>query len=83
VKQDGSHFGCGILVDPSSVVDFAEADGNVLVATKIAPGGMATYWAGFGWDKSGDFATDGDWDRYLDLAAQRIRSPLAVSVSTK
>ena len=83
VKADGSHFGCGIIVDPPSVEDVAEADGNVLVVTTIAAGGAATYYAGFGWDRSGDFATDGDWDRYLDLAAQRIRSPLAVSVAAK
>lgn len=83
VKADGSHFGCGIIVDPGRVVDFAEADGNVLIVTGVAADGVVTYYAGSGWDKSGDFKTVDDWDRYLDQAAQRIRSPLAVSVAAR
>jgi len=42
-----------------------------------------TYYAGSGWDKSGDFKAVDDWDRYLDQAAQRIRSPLAVSLAAR
>jgi pectinesterase len=83
VKADGSHFGCGIIVEPGEVVDYVEADGNVLVVTGVAPGGVATYYAGSGWDKSGDFKVVDDWDRYLDQAAQRIRSPLAVSLAAR
>jgi hypothetical protein len=83
VKADGSHFGCGIIVDPGEAVDYAEADGNVLVVTGVAPGGVAAYYASSGWDKSGDYKTVDDWDRYLDLAAQRIRSPLTVSVTAR
>jgi len=83
VKADGSNFGCGIVVEPAQVAEFAEADGNVLVVTSVAPDGVATYYAGLGWDRSGDFKTVDDWDRYLDQAAQRIRSPLAVSVTAR
>jgi len=83
VKADGSHFGCGIIVEPGEVVDYVEADGNVLVVTGVAPGGVATYYAGSGWDKSGDFKVVDDWDRYLDQAARRIRSPLAVSLAAR
>jgi hypothetical protein len=83
VKADGSHFGCGVIVDPGQVVDFAEADGNVLIVTGVAADGLVTYYAGSGWDKSGDFNTVDDWDGYLDQAAKRIRSPLAVSVASR
>jgi hypothetical protein len=83
VKTDGSHFGCAIVVEPAQAAEFAEADGNVLVVTSVAPGGVVTYYAGSGWDKSGDFTAVDDWDRYLDQAAQRIRSPLAVSVAAR
>ena len=83
VKADGSHFGCAIVVEPAQAAEFAEADGNVLVVTSVAPGGVVTYYAGSGWDKSGDFTAVDDWDRYLDQAAQRIRSPLAVSVAAR
>jgi pectinesterase len=83
VKADGSHFGCAIVVEPAQVAEFAEADGNVLVVTGVAADGLVTYYAGSGWDRSGDFKAVDDWDRYLDLAAQRIRSPLAVSVAAR
>jgi hypothetical protein len=83
VKADGSHFGCGVIVDPARLADFAEADGNVLVITGLSAGSDVTYYAGSGWDKSGDFKTVEDWDRHLDQAALRLRSPLAVSVAAK
>ncbi len=83
VKADGSNFGCGVVVDPDQLTEFAELDGNVLAVTKLSAGGEATYYAGSGWDKSGDFKTVADWDRYLDQAALRIRSPLAVTVAAR
>jgi pectinesterase len=83
VKADGSHFGCGIIVEPGDLVGVVEAGGNVLVVTRVAPGGTVTYYAGSSWDRSGDFQTVDDWDRYLDQAARRIRSPLAVSLAAR
>lgn len=83
VKADGSHFGCGIIVDPAQVIDYAEADGNVLIVTHVGADSSVMYYAGSGWDRSGDFKAVDDWDRYLDLAEQRIRSPLAVSVAAR
>jgi pectinesterase len=83
VKADGSNFGCGVIVDPAQVKDVVEADGNVLVVTTLPATSDVTYYAGSGWDKSGDFKTVEDWDRYLGQAAQRIRSPLSVSVASK
>ena len=83
VKADGSHFGCGVIVDPAQLNAFAEADGNVLAVTAMSAGSDVTYYAGSGWDKSGDFATVEDWDRHLDQAARRIRSPLALSIAAK
>ena len=83
VKADGSHFGCVVVVDPVQVAEFAEGDGNVLAVTTMSAGSDVTYYAGSGWDKSGDFKSVEDWDRYLDHAVKRIRSPLAVSVTAK
>ena len=46
VKADGSNFGCGVVVDPAQLTEFAELDGNVLAVTKLSAGGEATYYAG-------------------------------------
>ena len=83
VKADGSAFGCAVIVDPAQLTEFAEADGNVLAVTTMTAGSEVAYYAGSGWNRSGDFATVEDWDRYLDQAVRRIRSPLAVSIAAK
>jgi len=83
VKADGSHFGCGVIVDPAQLTEFAELDGNVLAVTTMSAGSDVTYYAGSGWDKGGDVKTAEDWDRHLAQAAQRIRTPLTVSVAAK
>ncbi len=38
----------------------------MLAVTTMSSGSDVTYYAGSGWDKSGDFKTVADWDRYLD-----------------
>jgi pectinesterase len=81
VKADGSSFGCAVIADPASVVDFAEADGNVLMVTTMSAGSEVTYYTGSAWDKGGDIKTVDEWDRYLGEAAQRSRTPLVVSIS--
>ena len=81
VKADGSNFGCAVIADPASVVDFAEADGNVLMVTTMSAGSEVTYYTGSAWDKGGDIKTVDEWDRYLGEAAQRSRTPLVVSIS--
>jgi len=77
---DYGWLGCGVIVDPTLVVDTREVDGNQLVIARTPAGGPATWYAGSGWDRSGRFADAGAWDRYLDAFAARLRSPLRVEV---
>lgn len=79
-KDGAGHYGCGIVLDPAAIVDVTEADGNYLVVARAPKDGPATYYAGFGWDRSGDFAGVEDWDRALDEWSQRLRAPLLVEV---
>ena len=79
-KEGAGHYGCGVVLDPAAIVDVTEADGNYLVVARVPAGGAAVYLAGFGWDRSGDFAGVEDWDRYLDEAARRLSAPLQVEV---
>jgi hypothetical protein len=82
-KGKSGNLGCAIIVDPGALVNFTEADGNCLVIAKAPAGQPASYYAGFGWDKSGDFANVSDWDNYLRQFARRVRSPLKISISTQ
>ncbi len=83
VKTDGSHFGCAVLADPAQVQAFAELDGNLLMVTDVPSSGVVTYYAGAGWDKSGDFPTAAAWEAYVDQAARRLASPVTVTVTAK
>lgn len=82
-KGKAGNLGCAILIDPAALTEFTEADGNCLVIAKVPANQTASYYAGFGWDRSGDFANMGDWDNYLRQFARRLRSPLKISISTQ
>ncbi len=77
---DNGWLGCGLVVDPGTVVDVTEAAGNQLVVARTPKGRPATWYAGSGWDGSGDFNDLAAWDRYVDAFAARLRSPLKVEV---
>lgn len=71
-------FGCAIVLDPAAINDILENDGNHLIIARQP----AIYYAGTGWDQSGDFASVSEFDRYVEQWAQRIKSPLQVEVVT-
>jgi hypothetical protein len=77
---DNGWLGCGVVVDPAAVIDAKEEGGNQLVVARTAGGQPATWYAGSGWDRSGDFPDVAAWDRHLDAFAARVRSPLKVEV---
>jgi hypothetical protein len=79
-KGQSGNVGCGIVLDPASVVRLTEADGNHLVVARTGAGPRASYYAGFAWDRSGDFADAAAWDAYLASMARRLKSPLEISV---
>ena len=76
VAGGSGKFGCAIVLDPAAIVDVTEADGNHLIVARTP----AVYYAGTGWDQSGDFAGVSDWDKYVEQWAQRVKSPLRVEV---
>ncbi len=82
-KGKSGNLGCAIVADPRELVEFTEAEGNCLVIIKVPAGQPAGYYAGFGWDKSGDFANVADWDAYLRQFVRRLRSPLKISLSAQ
>ena len=37
------------------------------------------YWAGAGWTKSGDFASEADWKAYVAVSCAAVNSPVKIS----
>jgi Domain of unknown function (DUF4861) len=81
VHDDQGRFGCAVIVAPSSLVDVTEGDRDHLVVVRGSGTASASYYAGFGWDRSGDFSSAEDWGRYVEDWAARIASPLRVKVA--
>jgi Domain of unknown function (DUF4861) len=79
-KQPGSE-GVAIVFDPKQFVQPAGDKLNNLVVARVSDKNVADYWAGFGWDQTGQFSDAAAWKKYVDEFAQGLRSPIKVSVS--
>jgi unsaturated rhamnogalacturonyl hydrolase len=77
---DGGWLGCGVVVDPLQVVEMKEAAGNHLVIVRTPAGQNPRWYAGSGWDRSGDFKDAESWRAYVELFARRLNAPLKVEV---
>ncbi len=82
-KDNAGHLGCGIVIDPASVVDTPQADNEYLVVARVPARGPAVYYAGSAWDKGGDMMTVADWDRHLGDFARRVRAPIEVTLAAR
>ncbi|SDX53913.1 DUF4861 domain-containing protein [Hymenobacter psychrophilus] len=83
--MDDAQLGTGIVLAPAAIQGWqdhrtrAKEQSHLLVMTTPANGRLV-YYAGFGWTKSGQFATPAAWDDYLRDFAQRLAYPLEVEV---
>lgn len=84
-KIDDSYLGTGVVVAPRYLTDYqdhrspAKDQSQLYMVTKPAQGTVVFY-AGFGWQKSGQFNSAADWDGYLAGFVQRLASPLEVTI---
>lgn len=68
--SDGS-IGCGVLVNAKAMAGYTEDLLNRLILVRVTPEKPFVYYAGAGWDKSGDFAGESAWLEYLRAFAGR------------
>lgn len=80
VEKHAGQQGLALIVDPRLLEKQTEDQSNLLLLAK-APANVASYWAGFAWDKAGAFTSFDVWKKHVDEFAQRVRSPIAVTVS--
>ena len=78
---DGN-LGTGIILAPEArFAGVVETPAERLLLVKVKPGETVRYYAGGGWDKSGDFADAAAWNAYLTAFAARLRSPVKVTIA--
>ena len=78
IKGDNGNLGLALVVDPASLADVVEADGNVLAVARPSAARPAVHWAGSAWDRAGEVKGVDDWDRAVADFVERLRSPLKV-----
>ena len=79
LPDDHGELGCALIVDPATIAGFTEDQKNFLITAKIPSDRLISYYAGFGWSNAG-FDKPEDWDRYVSDYAERVHTPVEVSV---
>jgi hypothetical protein len=82
VEKNAGQQGLAIIAPPAQVERQAQDQRNLLLLAK-APNNTVSYWAGFAWDKAGQFTTFEAWKAHVDEFARRLQSPLKVNVAVK
>jgi hypothetical protein len=84
---DDSELGQGVVIsNPKQIVAFdnyltdRKDESNLYVQSNVS--GAFEYYAGFGWEKSGQFESKEDWNKYLSHFSKCIANPLVTTVVT-
>ena len=73
--------GVAAIFDAQKFDRQAEDKLNNLIVLKPGSDKPVSYWAGFAWDRAGKITSAKAWKEYVDAFAERLRSPIDVSVS--
>ena len=83
MEKNAGNQGLAIVVDPKTFVKQTEDKLNQLILSKVSEDNVASYWAGFCWDKAGQLTDAAAWKKYVDEFAQGVASPIEASVTEK
>jgi pectinesterase len=80
--KNGGHgeLGTAVLIQRDKLTDWKESGDHYLAIGKAKSGVPAVHYIGAGWTASGDFPTPQSWWEYLDNYADRLASPIKVTV---
>jgi hypothetical protein len=80
VQKTNGSLGTAVIV-PAGFQGIAEDERNHLLLAKAVSGQPLRYFAGAGWSKSGQFASQQAWNDYVAACAARARAPVVVTLS--
>jgi hypothetical protein len=75
--------GVAIIAKPGAVEKITEDRMNDLALVKVDPDNSVSYWAGFAWDKGGQFSNFESWKKYVSEFARGLESPVKVTIESK
>ena len=80
VTNGHGSLGLAALVERKNLLEVRETADHYVAVMRVRPGTPVVYYAGAGWSASGDFDGPSDWWRHLDQFAQRLASPVRVTL---
>ncbi len=80
MEMNAGEQGLASIVDPNLFEKQTEDQLNLLMLARVPDNNTASYWAGFCWDKSSQFADYEAWKTYIDQFAQGLISPIEVNL---
>jgi hypothetical protein len=83
MEKNSGMQGVGVVFDPKALERETEDKLNNLVLVKVGPDKSVSYWAGFYWDKTGQFKDFEAWKAYLTQFSQGLASPIEISVTAE
>ena len=72
--------GLAVVLNADDVDKLAEDARNNLIVLKPRSSFPVSYWAGFAWDRAGQITSADAWKKYVDEFAERLRSPIEVTL---
>ena len=79
-EKNAGNQGLAVIVDPKLIETKTEDQRNLLVLAKVPSDNVASYWAGFCWDKGGQLADYTAWKAYVDAFSQGLASPIELTI---
>ena len=83
VEKNQGMQGIALVVDPRALDQAAEDNTNHLLLVKAGADNTVSYWAGFYWEKSGQFTDYASFKTYVDQFAQGLTAPVSVKVTAE
>lgn len=81
LKEQNGYLGCGVVFPPGGAADHKSTALDHLLVRRSGADGTFGYYAGFGWDKSGDFADAAAWAKTVDGLARELATPVRVTLA--
>jgi hypothetical protein len=83
MEKNAGYQGLAVIVDPKQFVKQTDDKRNLLMLAHVPVDNVISYWAGFCWDRAGQYGDEQAWKTYVDQFAQGLLSPIEVSVSVQ
>ncbi len=81
LSEKSGHLGCAIVLPADTHATHRQTESDYLLVADANQGKPFVYYAGFGWDKSGDFADAAAFATKVQSVSREVAMPAQLSVS--